>query len=362
MSLARRAVHAAIASLVPLSLATFAACSAGPTAVVSADAAEEGASPTAEAGSPTPNEAGATDASKPTAIAPMGGPRVLFSLSATPHGLVAVGGLSAAVLDAIDVLDPARNTWRMAGEDVVPRYGHGAAVDAAGSLYVLGGTRDGSTPIASASLVDPGTGTSAELPDMPEARLGLGAAVVGDEVLVFGGRGPNGATADEMLVYDTRARTWSRGPKMPSRRLAFATVVAGSRVYLVGGRDATDVPVAAVESYDTVTKTFRTEPSLVEARYWLCAAALADGTIVTIGGTTSSGFSDTIEVLRDGAFRKAATLPDPRGWHACARGGDGRVYVAGGAIRRGGGSPTPRSDVLAFDPRTNAVTEAAASP
>lgn len=350
-----RLVEALRRSLVCLALPLSAACSQA-TAQPTPEPipSESDAAPTtldggvAESGSDT----GGPDAGP--GIAPMLGSRTLYTLTATPTGLVAIGGLSSAVVDAVDVYDRAKNRWRAAGEDTVSRYGHAAAAAADGKIYVVGGTREGTIPLASASLVDPAREASEALPDLPEPRLGLGLASAGDKLFAFGGKGPNGAS-DAVFVYDLKARAWSRGPVMPSPRLAFATVAVGSRVYLVGGRDRDDVPLSSVVSFDTATETFRDEPSLSEARYWLCAAATSDGAIVAIGGVSARGFSTTIDVLQDVEVRKVGALPEPRGWHGCARGDDGRIYIAGGAVQRTG-SPTPTADMMAFDPKTSRIS------
>lgn len=346
-------------SLVGLALPLSAACSQatvqpGPEPIPS----ESDAAPAtldggvAEGGGDT----GVPDAAPP--IAPMLGSRTLHTLTATPAGLVAIGGLSNAVLDAVDLYDRPTNRWRAAGEDTVSRYAHAASAAVDGRIYVVGGTREGTIPVASASLVDPVREASETLPDLPEPRLGLGLASAGDKLFAFGGKGPSGAS-DAVFVYDTKARVWSRGPAMPSPRLAFATVAVGSRVYLVGGRDRDDVPLATIVSFDTATETFRDEMSLSEARYWLCAAATADGAIVAIGGVSARGFSTTIDVLQNGEVRKVGALPEPRAWLGCARGDDGRIYVAGGvaggAAQRNG-TPSPKADVMAFDPKTSRIS------
>ena len=123
----------------------------------------------------------------------------------------------------------------------------------------------------------------------------------------------------------------------------------------VTGRARDDVPLSSVVSFDTATETFRDEPSLSEARYWLCAAATSDGAIVAVGGASPRGFSSAIDVLQNGEARKAPSLPEPRGWLGCARGDDGRIYIAGGAVQ-GTGSPTPKADVMAFDPKTSRIS------
>jgi len=340
-------------ALVSLSSAACSSSVSLPNATDAGIAAEDSAAPPSiPDASPQPDPTPARPDAGPERLKSLDTSRSLFPAVATPEGIRVVGGLSGALLDATERYDAAKNRWVPFKEDAIARYAHAAAADAEGRVYVLGGTTDGQSPIAAASVYDPKTDTFLSLPDMPEPRLGLGVAAFGDKVLAFGGKGPRGTT-DGVLAFDTKTRTWSSSAPMPTSRMAFATVVVGTKVYFVGGRDPNDVPVGTVESYDTITGTFATHADLPSPRFWLCAAASADGRIFAAGGVDRDGFLDTVEAFTpESGWKKVAVLPTPRAWHACARGTDDRIYVLGGAVRKGS-APAHQSDLVAYDPTRN---------
>jgi len=72
--------------------------------------------------------------------------RSLFAALSGKDGRVcAVGGLGTAGLDdTTETYDPVTNTWTQEPASAsVRRYGHGAAQDATGRVFVVGGTTDG---------------------------------------------------------------------------------------------------------------------------------------------------------------------------------------------------------------------------
>lgn len=335
-----------------LLLTTLAACSD----------AQSTPSPRADAGADaSPADAGTSDATPDTpdaaatSLGEMTMSRSLMPAVTGPDKVVRVfGGLGASLTNSAERYDAATNAWSEIAPSTSRRYGHAAGVDAAGMVYVVGGTADGRTPLATASAYDSKTDTWSDLPPLPEPRLGLGVAAVDGKVVVMGGRGPGGGASGTTQVYSPAARTWAEAAPMPTPRLAFATVVLGNKVYVVGGRDATDTPLGTVEVYDPSADTWTTSAPLAVPRYWLGATAGADGRIYAIGGISDLGFDDAVEAMRPGEpWKNLAPLPAPRAWLACATAPDGRILAIGGATAAGSQPSAPLSTMLAYDAKSD---------
>ena len=98
-------------------------------------------------------------------------------------------------------------------------------------------------------------------------------------------------------AYDPVTNTWSRLPSMPTGRQFGVTVaLADGSVLLVGGNDGDDATgdwekSGVARLYDPVTNTWSRVPSMPKGRSGGVTVALADGSILLIGGneTTPGG-------------------------------------------------------------------------
>jgi len=69
---------------------------------------------------------------------------------------------------------------------------------------------------------------------MPTARAGIAAAVVDNELWVFGGEEQDGLHA-EVEVYNPVSNSWRRLPNMPLPRHGSWASVIGNQIYIPGG-------------------------------------------------------------------------------------------------------------------------------
>ena len=69
---------------------------------------------------------------------------------------------------------------------------------------------------------------------MPIARSGIAAAVLEEEILVFGGEAPSG-TFDEVEAYDPQTDRWQEYASMPTARHGLGAAVVDQRVYVISG-------------------------------------------------------------------------------------------------------------------------------
>lgn len=170
-----------------------------------------------------------------------------------------------------------------------------AADSAAGPhVYFLGGVEDRASFHDEgwmAKVQDDGTlGAWEEIEPIPDAVGGHAVAVVGNRVIVIGGRDRTLANLPDVYVGtigdDGRIDAWEEARTMPGGRFHSVAVVDGRWLYVVGG----------IEEDDAIDTVLRAELK-------------DDGTL--------------------GEWTQAATLPAPRSHHAAVV-HDGSLYVLGG--------------------------------
>lgn len=138
------------------------------------------------------------------------------------------GGETAG--NAMEVYDPAANTWTALAPMSVPRnHCAGGVID--GKFYVVGGrpTAEANTAL---EVYNPQTNSWSRLASMPTGRSGLAAAGVNGELWTFGGEVIfNGAVE----VYNPSTNAWRQLPAMPTPRHGIWASVIGNKIHLPGG-------------------------------------------------------------------------------------------------------------------------------
>jgi hypothetical protein len=245
---------------------------------------------------------------------------------------------------------------------------HAAAADREGRVLLVGGVGQGGAVVSSPEWYDPATGTAhviaASLP-----RLGAVAAAVGDgsELAVLGGTdGTSLALSVPFFGFDGvglaplgTALTLHEG-----RRSAGVAPFRGEGAALVLGGFGDPDPnqtLTAVASSEIIlgggTPSDADGPA-IGGRGDLCAAALADGQVLTAGGRSAPFGGDAVatdeaELITLTPNGEATTLgmpplPAPRWQHTCTALGDGSVLILGGLDDSG--APRVLSDALIFMP------------
>lgn len=220
-----------------------------------------------------------------------------FSGTAVVDGKMwVVGGL----LDGTDATaavygyDPAIDTWTRGPDLPIPLH-HTSAVSWKNQLVVIGGWTPANGDV---SGLDSGRvfglqgGAWVELPALHHPRVAEGAAVVGDKIVVFGGK-----VAKELVpqteVFDGTA--WTDAAPMPTLREHMSAASDGTYAYAVGGRNlSSDKNSAAFERFDPVGGTWQKLPDMPTPRGGVAAACL-DGRIVAVGGEEPTRVLSTVE-------------------------------------------------------------------
>ncbi len=339
--------------------------------------------------------------------------RYFHTATRLPSGevLVVAGSGGAAAHGATataEIFDPVGKSFRATtGPLSKARVFHTATLMSDGTVLIVGGTGTNSNDVAEVELFDPATGqfrivATLSTPRSSHTAVRVTAPASGmEEVLIAGGKGPDGATTSvEILTYNASQKTATvrnAPPLAEARQNHSATRLHNGQVLITGGTSVDYQPVASVERWTGYA--FTTDGQLNHPRREHHATLLPTGQVLVAGGldvhavaatelyTPGSGFRDignlvtprfysaavglrTGQVLYLGGFDtseitvlKQAELYDPfwagvgpmhegRQDHSATLLQDGRVLLAGGGD---GGSGT-RSTAELFDPATGTFT------
>lgn len=117
---------------------------------------------------------------------------------------------------------------------------HLAVVAWQGRILALGG-RVGSRNVGDVHEYTPETNSWRSLPAMPTPRSGMAAVVVNGQVHVIGGEEPDtigGRVYATYEVFDPATWVWLRRPDVPTARHGHGAAVIGDRLYVVAGARA----------------------------------------------------------------------------------------------------------------------------
>jgi hypothetical protein len=331
---------------VGLLLVLTAACSNGSTS-----AAPPGPS-SAPTSSTTPTTAAATTTTapapaawRPRAAAPTSRQEVA---SAVADGRVwVIGGITAAGASAVvESYDPATDRWAP-GPPLPLGLHHAAATTYRGEIVVMGGfvAAPGLYDRASDRVLALRAGAWVDLPRLRRPRGAAAAAVVGDVLVLAGGRN-DAALIGPTEIFDGSA--WRDGQAIPTRRDHLSAASDGRSVFTVGGRFLSPGALsAALERYDPVADAWERLPAMPTARGGQGAAMTASGRLVVAGGEDPSGVYADVEAY-DVTTQRWSGLPPlgtPRHGLAVERVGTEIVALVGGTVY--GVAPSTVAEALA---------------
>jgi non-specific serine/threonine protein kinase len=151
------------------------------------------------------------------------------------HKIVVVGGRTGAsqqLVKPTEIFDG--TSWHDAAAIPVPG-NHLAAASDGTYLYAVGGHKITETSnTAAVQRFDPGTGQWTQLPPMPAAASGLGAAIVGGQLITVGG--DNATTVfNTVRTYNLATKAWSTLAHLPAARTGMSVTAYRNILYAVDG-------------------------------------------------------------------------------------------------------------------------------
>ena len=206
-------------------------------------------------------------------------------------------------LQDIYVFDPTDNTWTTEGTMPSSRLrGSAGTFTYDNKIYVIGGNTAGHSggAVPWFDEYDPVSGIWRTLPDAPNSRDHVTAAVVGTKLVVAAGRKTNidfTNTVGQTDVFDFATNTWSRtAHDIPTERAGAMAVSHDNRVYIIGGESGTLASAHAnVEVFNPDSGTWRALDNMVNPRHGGGAAMYGSILHVFAGSTTRGGGGETSE-------------------------------------------------------------------
>jgi len=206
-------------------------------------------------------------------------------------GTVLVAGGCQGI--ASEVYDPTPGTWSTVGNMLHVRgAGFLATLLNDGRVLVTGGS------VPEAEIYDPVNKTWSAAGTMSTPRVAHSATLLPDgRVLVAGGEvgGTRLATSE---IYDPTANTWTSSAPMADARSFFGATLFSGKVLVAGGATAPGGLLAKAELFDPASGTWSAIASLGTARENAPAVTLPSGAVLVIGGETSHGPTDSVEIYQ----------------------------------------------------------------
>lgn len=283
-------------------------------------------------------------------------------------GRVMVTGGLDETLDLVattEIYDPGTGEWTEHGSMRSMRRGHhtlplpdGRVVAVGGVGQTLGGLGilaniSSVGALATTEIYDPSTNKWSKSSDMREGHSGGLAVLLNDgRVLIAGGYNQGEALASSE-IFDADTGEWTRTKTMARKTFAnTAIVLTDGKVMFTGGFGMSIAKggiTPGSELFDPTTNEWSRASDTVYGRMGHTITELADGRLVTIGGSTAQGPGTSTEYLDPdtGEWSEIASMSVKRSDHTATLLRDGRIMVAGGSIH-----PT----VELYDPSTDEWT------
>jgi len=249
--------------------------------------------------------------------------------------------------------DPTLRTWGT-GPSLPFLVHHAALVNYRGQLWLIGGFLPvGHNLEASASdhvlILDPAKNQWVEGPPLHHARAASAAAVVGDQIVVAGGR-TGGKTETNVTTTEIyNGKSWHDAPAIPVPGDHLAGVTDGTYFYAIGGRNlSVSENHAALQRFNPATGQW-TQLTPMPTPNSDFGAAYIDGQLVTFGGENLFTVFKTA-MAYNLATRKWSTLESlPVARHGMGVAVLGQtIYAMNGAAEPGHDGSTSTMEKLRF--------------
>jgi non-specific serine/threonine protein kinase len=249
--------------------------------------------------------------------------------------------------------DPTVGAWGQGPNLPVPLH-HAMMVTYRNTVWVIGGFEPQGSDVsgtvsARVMYLDQDRDFWVQGPPLHHARAAGAAVVVGDKIVVVGGR-TAGSSAQEVApteVFD--GTSWHDATGIPVTGDHVAAASDGKYVYVVGGRKLTVAAnTAVVQRFDPNTGKWSQLPP-VPGKVSDCGVAIVDGQLIVVGGESIGTVFNTVRAfdLATSAWSSLPNLAAPRHGMAVTAIGN-TLYAIDGASQPGHNASTPTVQTLTF--------------
>ncbi|RMH43886.1 MAG: hypothetical protein D6689_03940 [Deltaproteobacteria bacterium] len=257
---------------------------------------------------------------------------------------VLAGGADGAT--AIEVFDPRAGAFSTLASQLAPRDGATLSPLLDGRALIVGGRDPDGALVALAEILDAKSDAiAARSEGVPAVSEHAAATLVDGSVIVAGGVGPAGVTA-QAWEFGVDAAGQIAAPRLLFDGLALARAGhtmtrlgddVGADVLVVGGRDASGAPVGLAELYRPLFESFETiegsGSTMIAPRWGHRAVRMPGGFVLILGGVDPEPVTQ-LELYDPGlgTFVDAGQLPEGAGVTGMSATPlpDGGVLIAGG--------------------------------
>jgi len=258
-----------------------------------------------------------------------------------------------------ELYDPTTDTWTEVESLNKPRKSFATVALRDGAALVAGGVNTDDVPYSSTWVFDPSTHTWRSGGLLGEARGEPVMTALSDgRALIVGGWGAGDVRhLSTGELYDPASSSWMRTGSLPPKVSVTEVVALGDGGALALGYDFTDSePQRTTYVFDAASGTW-THADWVPNVYGFELVPVGDGGALAIGGNNGGelegGDGSVVAWVNQfdsgsGHWEARAPMSTPRIDMQAASLGDGRVLVAGGAVRSEGlsGALTPTAEVF----------------
>jgi N-acetylneuraminic acid mutarotase len=199
----------------------------------------------------------------------------------------------------IYIYNPDKDEWRV-GAEIPRKRGAAGAFVYKNKIYMVCGIQDGHWDghVTWFDEYDPKTGKWKELSDAPRARDHINVTVVGDKLVVAGGRRSSGKTNQvfelvipETDIYDFKTGKWSTAQEpIPTTRAGNAAITLNNQAVFIGGESHHQIEAHdEVEAFDPKTMKWKSLPKLNQGRHGMSATKLGDKYYISSGVSKRGG-------------------------------------------------------------------------
>jgi N-acetylneuraminic acid mutarotase len=215
--------------------------------------------------------------------------------------------LEAAASNKVLILDPAKGRW-VEGPPLHHPRAAGAAVVVGNQIVVFGG-RTGGRSQAEVKQTEVFDGKSwHDAADIPFPGDHLGGVTDGTYAYALGGRTLKpSANHNAVQRFDPATGQWTQLTPMPVANSDMGAAYVGGQLITVGGENGLAV-FGTVQAYNLATNSWSTLPSLVDARHGMAVAVIGN-TIYAIDGASLPGHAGSTHTLQTFAVPPPAVQP-----------------------------------------------------